>query len=323
MLKQQDIIADLHSHTIFSKHAISTLKENIEEAKSKGIRYLAVTDHVFYSGNEMENKNESARIKALSRAASVKDLCVISGAELNIGQVNEFINTVIKQYATWRPIGIHGWWFDISASTLDLLYEKFEQAVSSGFCTAIAHPERELFKVNNGEYGKFVGDEIKEYLTKIVLLAKEYNIPLEVNENTIKINEEGALDRLEFWIKIAKKNNCVIYLGSDAHYCDEVGSFENVIRLLNKIKYPKDLIINCSDELLSKYVLQKPIKTGEKRTNSIEYTWDIEMGDENTDPKHFGSFTGTEQTFNVLKEVIETYIDTEAGWNKFFKYTKK
>lgn len=59
------------------------------------------------------------------------------------------------------------------------------------------------------------------------------------------------------------------------------------------------------------------------KANTPEYTWHIEMGDEKSDFKHFGTFTGTKKSFNILREAIETYIDTEAGWNKSFKYTKE
>ena len=39
------IIADTHTHTVASEHAYSTLMENVQVAKSKGIKFLAITDH--------------------------------------------------------------------------------------------------------------------------------------------------------------------------------------------------------------------------------------------------------------------------------------
>ena len=38
-------IVDLHTHTTASGHAYSTLKENIEEAKKRGIKILGMSDH--------------------------------------------------------------------------------------------------------------------------------------------------------------------------------------------------------------------------------------------------------------------------------------
>ena len=39
------LIADTHTHTIASNHAYSTVLENIEEAKERGLLYLAMTEH--------------------------------------------------------------------------------------------------------------------------------------------------------------------------------------------------------------------------------------------------------------------------------------
>ena len=36
---------DLHSHTVSSGHAYSTLLENLRAAKEKGLEALAMTDH--------------------------------------------------------------------------------------------------------------------------------------------------------------------------------------------------------------------------------------------------------------------------------------
>ena len=39
------LIADTHTHTIASNHAYSTVLENIEAAKERGLLYLAMTEH--------------------------------------------------------------------------------------------------------------------------------------------------------------------------------------------------------------------------------------------------------------------------------------
>ena len=58
MIKREDIYADLHTHSIFSKHAYSTIKENIEIAKERKLKYIAITDHFYGNGDELEKKNE-------------------------------------------------------------------------------------------------------------------------------------------------------------------------------------------------------------------------------------------------------------------------
>ena len=38
-------LIDLHTHTVSSGHAYSTVKENIDSARDKGIKYLGISDH--------------------------------------------------------------------------------------------------------------------------------------------------------------------------------------------------------------------------------------------------------------------------------------
>ena len=40
-----NIIADMHTHTVASTHAYSTVKEMTEAARDKGLEFLAITDH--------------------------------------------------------------------------------------------------------------------------------------------------------------------------------------------------------------------------------------------------------------------------------------
>ena len=87
-------------------------------------------------------------------------------------------------------------------------------------------------------------------LYKVVDYAKENDIWLEVNESSIVTNECGGVERLYSWLKYAKENKNKIYLGTDAHYCLEVGRFENTIKLLNDLEYPRDLILNCNLDML-------------------------------------------------------------------------
>jgi histidinol phosphatase-like PHP family hydrolase len=42
MIYKEDIIADMHTHTISSLHAYSTIEENIMYAQRAGMKYIAV-----------------------------------------------------------------------------------------------------------------------------------------------------------------------------------------------------------------------------------------------------------------------------------------
>lgn len=75
----------------------------------------------------------------------------------------------------------------------------------------------------------------------------------EVNEASLLRNEGGSVDRVRYWLEFAKKNNCKICLGTDAHFCEAVGKFDKTIEMLNEVDYPKQLILNCNREDLKVY----------------------------------------------------------------------
>ena len=38
-------LIDLHTHTLVSGHAYSTIKENVEAAKLAGLKYIGLSEH--------------------------------------------------------------------------------------------------------------------------------------------------------------------------------------------------------------------------------------------------------------------------------------
>ena len=254
MINNGDIIADMHTHTIFSEHGYSSVKENIEIAKKRHRKYLAVTDHYYGNGDDIARKNEVCRIRYMEERINPleKDITIIGGTEFNIGQ--EVYKWDILRKMKWRPIGLHSWFIDIPNTTLDELYHKFCESVDKHNC--FVHIERELHKIEQGKfkespYGKdLLPLDIKLWLEAICIEAKKKDIFLEVNESSLVTNDGNAAQRLEYWLEYAKQNGNMISLGSDAHYCLEVGKFSNVLKLLNKIDYPKELILNCNEDMI-------------------------------------------------------------------------
>lgn len=244
MIRPEDIIVDMHTHTLFSKHAYSSVLENMEIARQRGLKYVAITDHYFANGDDLEKKNEVNRIKYLEQRVNGFDnapVKVIGSAEFNLGQ--EVYTPEKLGSLKWKPIGLHNWFVDTANLSLDDVYGLFVESAEKGY-TSFVHIERELHKVAQG---KAPLDEQIKMLKAIVDYAFKKNIWLEVNESSISTNEDKTIERLFNWLSYAKEKECIIYLGTDAHFCMEVGKFTNVLGLLNEIDYPKELILNCNE----------------------------------------------------------------------------
>ena len=100
-------------------------------------------------------------------------------------------------------------------------------------------------------------DDCANAMAKVVDLAVDSGIILEVNESSLVVNDGGAADRLRVWLPYAKERGAIISLGTDAHFCSEVGRFDNTIRLLKEIKYPPEKIVNCNEALLQRFLPEK------------------------------------------------------------------
>ncbi|MFI3207027.1 MAG: PHP domain-containing protein [Clostridia bacterium] len=76
-----NIIADLHTHTIASTHAYSTVAEMVTSAKNKGLYAIAITDH----GKTMYGSPAEYYFDAMKFLPLMQDgVKVISGQETNI-----------------------------------------------------------------------------------------------------------------------------------------------------------------------------------------------------------------------------------------------
>ena len=152
MINKEDVLADLHTHTLFSKHACSTVKENIEAARNKGLSYIAITDHYFGNGDELDKKNEVNRIKYIGeRVKRTSDVAVIGSAEFNLGQ--EIYTPQKLQSLKWKPIGLHNWFIDTKNLKFQDLFLLFKDAAEHGF-TSFVHIEIELQKLLYGNYSQ-------------------------------------------------------------------------------------------------------------------------------------------------------------------------
>lgn len=252
MIKREDILADLHMHTTSSLHAYSSLSEMIEASRKANFKYIAITDHLFQYDDYLLRNNETARIEYLSgRMRFEKDIRIIGGVELNINQEVIDINK-FKKAKCWMPLGLHSWFADYNNTTVNDVYEFYEKAADLNNCTGFAHIERDLQKLKDGcnELDK----EKKNFFEKMVDLSINTGIPLELNECSFLMPEHNSEERINYWIGIAKEKGAKLYIGSDAHFYSELGHFENVIRILNKFNYPKDLILNLNEDDLKKLV---------------------------------------------------------------------
>lgn len=255
MINKNDIVADMHTHTVASLHAYSTVDENIRYGQERGMKYIGITDHYFHSSDDVNRKNEVSRIKYLEPNVNktLDNVRVISSAEFNLLQNTDYRRKLLM--LKWRPIGVHKSFIpNIKSLTYDDLYEAFAEAAE--WNNAFNHIERELDELCYGKFIDGLSAGAKQFLEKIVLLAKKKNIFLEINEHSLE-SDRGYYDIVRYWMDIAAQNGNRFCLGTDAHFCREVGSFTKTIKLLNDYSIDSSRVLNCNEDEV-KFYLRNP-----------------------------------------------------------------
>lgn len=220
---------DLHSHTILSGHAYSTLKENIDAARIRGIEAFAVTDH----GPAMPSSQQDAYHIVNMRLAVpeyIDGIRIIRGFESNIIDYDGKIDlpSEYTPYVEYIIGSLHE--ICIVPRSKKENTEGVINTMASGYVDAIGHPDGFGFPLD---------------YPAITEAAKEYEVALELNNNTLKGRVRG--DCRENYLEMlyyAKQNGVYISVGSDAHFYTGIGEMDLSTEMLKEVGYPEDLIIS-------------------------------------------------------------------------------
>lgn len=221
-------LIDLHTHTISSGHAYSTVKENIDGAKENGLMILGLSDHgpampagahQFYFNNLRVIKDE------------INGVRVLKGVEANIINFDGDL--------------------DLEENTLNQL----DYVIASLHPPCIEFASKEevtncIIEVMKKSYVKIVGhpDDSRYPLDyeKIAKVAKENNVLLELNNSSLKPNgfRVGAVENTKKMLEACEKHGTCIIMGSDSHMYYDIGIFNNCERIIEETNFPIELILN-------------------------------------------------------------------------------
>ncbi|WP_294376018.1 phosphatase [uncultured Clostridium sp.] len=221
---------DVHTHTIVSGHAYSTLMENAKAASEKGIKVLGTTEHgctmphsphIWYFHN----------YKVLPR--EMYGVTMLYGVEANIidydGNLDMDDETLEKLDVV---IGsIHEEVYKIG--TLEENTEAFINVIKSGKIDIVGHLGNPKIPVD---------------FEKIVKCAKENNVLIEINNSSFTTSRVGSLGNCTKIAQLCKENGNMIIMNSDAHFCTKIGEFTEAVNMLESIDFPEERIMNSTPE---------------------------------------------------------------------------
>lgn len=233
-----NIELDVHTHTIASGHAFSTLQEMVKAASEKGLKLYGITEHspgIPGTCDPIYFRN----LHVVPRRMYGVDLLL--GAEINILDTEGHIDMdeAMLRILDIRIAGIHS-----------LCYTSGTRAENTrGVINVIANPYINIIS--------HPGDGTAELdFEPIVRASKEHHTLLEINNSSLRPTRNKVHARknnLEI-LRLCKQYDVPVILGSDAHISFDIAAYDYVWDLLAETEFPEELIMNTSVEKFRTYL---------------------------------------------------------------------
>lgn len=247
------IQGDVHTHTLFSRHAYSTIGECVAAAREAGLDLLGSTDH-FSSMlfDEQTIKNFQFFLNRSSWPRTWDGVSVLRGAEVDIeGLDGELFgqDIPVPKSITGRPEKDELTLFDEVTRGCDYLIASvhaapFARGASLAQTTAMYVRALESPKVlvlgHTGRAG------IPFDLDEVLSVARERGKLIELNEHSLAARGDRTRSACHRIAERCAELGVGVVVNSDAHVAPRIGRYARVEALLAEIGFPEELVANRS-----------------------------------------------------------------------------
>lgn len=231
-------LLDVHTHTLASGHAYSTIREMARMASKRGLSLLGITEHSmrmpgtcpeFYFQN----------LGMLDREMYGVEL--LFGAELNIIDFNGSVD-MSERTLSRLDLGIASMHPPcLTPGTLKEHTRSYLKAMENPYVDIIGHPDDGRYPVD---------------MEELVKGARDTGTLLEVNNNSLdpRCFRANTKENDIQMLKLCIKYQVPIVINSDAHADTLVGRHDFALELIQKLQFPEELIVNGSVSQLKKHL---------------------------------------------------------------------
>jgi putative hydrolase len=225
------LLADLHTHTVASGHAFSTVTELAGAASARGLELIAVTDH----GPAVPGGAHLWHFWNMKVVPSVLGgVRILKGCEANpCDDVDNGMDLPDEMLAMldFVAVGLHPeCGFDQRDRTRNT--EALLRMITNPLVDMVTHPGNE--------------DEFPVDLDAVVNGAVRHDVILELNNYSFdpRSGRHASYEREREFAEAARDAGARIAVNSDAHFHLLVGRFENALSVAEEIGFPEDRIVN-------------------------------------------------------------------------------
>ena len=221
-------LLDLHTHTIASGHAYSTIQEMARAAADKGLEILGITEHA----PALPGACDPIYFRNLHVVPRLMyGVRLLMGVELNILDTSGRLDLDERHYRCCdiRVAGIHAlcWQGGTRTQNTDAMLA----AIENPWTHIISHP----------------GDGTAELdFEPIVRAAARTQTLLEINSSSLiplRGKTQARPNNLEI-LRLCRKAGVPVILGSDAHISFSVADYHYALPLLAETNFPDELVMN-------------------------------------------------------------------------------
>ena len=235
------IQADLHTHTIASTHAYSTITENAKYASEIGLPAIAMTDH-YIKMPDSPHFWHFGNLCVLPH--KLFGVTVLKGAEVNIFNYNGELDAdedMLKKLE-WVVASYHKYTFpDYSPMDEKTVTDGYMKALRNPHVDVIGHPTTDFFPT---DFDRFVKG------------CKEYGKYPEVNESSMK-NKPGASKNVVYMLEACKKHEVPIVVNTDSHFWAEIAKTPICEKILTELDFPRELVFNAEWGRVREHIIKK------------------------------------------------------------------
>lgn len=234
------IIADLHVHTVASGHAYSTVLENVQAARDKGLELIAITDH----GPAMPGSPHLyhfSNLRVLPR--TILGVEVLKGVEANILDDRGSLD-LGERYLKNLDIVLAGFHWDCyKPGSVEDNTRAMVKAIAGGKVDIIVHPGNPAFKIDP---------------EAVAAAAVQHNVLLEINNSSLAgLGRRGSKANCIVLARTMARLGGMVSLGSDAHFAGLVGSLEEAAKLAEEAGLAAHQVVNTSLESIRSFLSKR------------------------------------------------------------------
>ena len=228
-----NIVADMHTHTIASGHAYSTLNELAAEAARRGLLAIAITDH----GPALPGGPHMYHFGAMRFFPdSIGGVRIFRGIEANILDTAGTLDLPepYLRKLDFIMAGLHeGCGFDGDDPVRNT--EAIINAMANPLVKAISHPGNPIYPLD---------------YEAVVKEAARTGTALEMNNTSFSISRKGSRPNCESLALLIARHGAPVVIGSDAHIAQMVGVFDAAVAVVEQAGVTEAQVINSSMERL-------------------------------------------------------------------------